>query len=281
MIGDALRAAGLSPRMLAAWAGTDRLSALPRLASRFAERPVTQPGALLELFVAGRDVPRAMLGAVDIEALQRLGLVEVAADAVRAPVAVLPLGGSLLVCDRLDAPVERDLVCWPDDSSYHLARALPPGRASWTWIDLGCGSAFAPLFRPELAQQVAGVDINPRALRYARLGAELSGLAFTAFQGDLCVPPGLLAACQLVTCNAPIPGSTSLPFWRAGDPHFVDRMLTTAGALVAPGGLVVVHSVLDALEPALRDLPGDRVIVTYTPEGVRGFSIDHGDRVAC
>jgi len=36
---------------------------------------------------------------------------------------------------RLDAPTERALVCWPDDSSHHLATAIPPGRrADWpTW----------------------------------------------------------------------------------------------------------------------------------------------------
>jgi methylase of polypeptide subunit release factors len=250
-----LRARGLSSRALAAWA-VPRLSALPYIV------PKLPPGqTLLDLFVAGRDVAAGL----DLGDLGDL------VDARgRARVAILPLGDSLLVCDRLDAPTTPDLVCWPDDSSYHLAQSLPRGPHA-SWIDLGCGSAFAPLYRPGLAARIDGTDLNPRAVDFAQLGAQLSGLAhFTAHAGDL--DAGLSHRAELVTCNAPIPDEHG-PIWRATDGGFVTRLYDSAARRVAPGGMVVVHAAEAALAPVVTALPGERVLVTYTPPGVPGFAV--------
>src|SRR5438874_4291115 len=141
--------AWLRRETLAAWIGTDRLSALPPLVRRIVDRDFTRAEAGLALFVAGATIDRALLAELDLVALAEAGLLEVDGRRVRARVAVLPIGApmmsSLLVCDRLDAPIERELVCWPDDSSYHLGASLPHDRERGTWIDVGCGSAFAQL----------------------------------------------------------------------------------------------------------------------------------------
>ncbi|HEY5927019.1 MAG TPA: methyltransferase, partial [Kofleriaceae bacterium] len=203
-LGSRLRYTGLSPRALAAWAGSDRLSALPSLLPH-ARRPITPASALLALFVAGDDVPIEQVPALDDLHLHQL--VDVVGSGVRARVSILPLGPSLLVCDRLDTDDSLDVVCWPDDSSYHLALSLPVARHA-RWLDLGCGSAFAALLRPELATTITATDVNPRALGYASLGCELSGVAHVALvTSDLAdgVPIDLRASCDLVTCNAPIP----------------------------------------------------------------------------
>jgi SAM-dependent methyltransferase len=320
-LGAQLRSAGLTARALAAWAGTARLAALP--ARLDAVPPSETPaGALLALLVAGAEVPRARLRGRSDAALAALiahGLVERDAGRLRARVAILPLGGSLLVCDRLDAPAERALVCWPDDSSHHLASAIPPGRRE-DWLDLGCGSAFAPLARPELAQRIAGVDINPRAARHAQLGAALSGVAHLTVSvrdiGDA-QPPA-----DLVTCNAPIPDPAGaddvvddhvahavLPrsghaaptdtgrvaedrlhapgtdrlagraallvpeVWRRAEAGFFERLWPALQRAVRPDGLIAVHAACAALEPALADAPGERVIVRYTPDGIPGFAV--------
>lgn len=198
----------------------------------------------------------------------------------------MPLGSALVVCDRLDAAIERDLVCWPDDSSYHLAAAIPPGRRA-DWLDLGCGSAFAPLVRPELASRIAGVDLNPRAVRYATLGAALSGIPHvTASLGDAGDPH---APAELVTCNAPMPDPGDVPgarpldrsrlrsalpeIWRCADPGFFARLWPALRRAVRPGGLAVVHGARDLIAPALADAPGERAVVTYTPGGVQGFAV--------
>lgn len=274
-LGAALRDGGLHPRALAAWAGTDRLSALPRLRITLATRELTPAGAVLALFVGGDDVPVDRLRGLDLAALHDLALVDVVGPAVRARVAVLPIGASLVVCDRQDRAADRDLVCWPDDSSYHLAGALPPGRKA-RWLDLGCGSAVAPLGRPELAEAIVCADINPRAVEFARLGAALSGVGHvTTWQADLGdgVPPGPY---DLVSCNCPIPQAGEdprRPRWQQAGADFVGRVFGHAAALVAPGGIVVVHALAEALAPAVAELPGERVIVTYTPDGAQGFGV--------
>jgi SAM-dependent methyltransferase len=274
-LGGRLAAAGLTPRSLVLYAGSERLSALPRLVPPLAARPVTPANALLALCVEGRAVPAGLLAAHReiVEPLVAAGIVT-PGDPLHARVAVLPVGAAHVVCDRLDAAAERELVCWPDDSSYHLARALPPGPHV-RWIDLGCGSAFAPLARPDLAATIMCADLNPRAVGYARLGAELAGHAHvTAVESDLAaaLPAG---RADLVTCNAPIPDPVGppAPLWRSTTPGFFARLFEDAARLLAPGGTLVVHGATDALEPVLAARGGERIVVRYTPPNHRGFGI--------
>lgn len=285
-LGARLRAAGLTSRALAAWAGTPRISALPARLDAMPASPPTPASAALALFVAGAELPRDRLRTIPDPALDQLiacELVERDAGRVRARVAIVPLGSALVVCDRLDAAIERDLVCWPDDSSHHLAVAIPAGRRA-DWRDLGCGSAFAPLARPELAARISGIDLNPRAVRCAQLGAALSGIAhLTASLGDIGDPR---ETADLVTCNAPMPAGDdrdpagqdrlrgAIPeIWRRADPGFFGRLWPALPRAVRPGGLIVVHGARDAVLPALTDAPGERVVVTYTPDGVPGFAV--------
>jgi len=244
---------GLTPRALAAWAGTDRLAAVAhRVPQLAAEEPL--PAAMaLACYVAGRAVPADRV-AFDDRLLERVD------DRVRARVAVLPLGRSLLVCDRLDARPSEQLVCWPDDSSHHLAAAIPRGRVA-CWLDIGCGSAFAQLARPELAERRVAIDLNPRAVLHARLGGELSRVALEVTEGDA----GALPACaaQLVTCNAPLPASVEAMLWRRAGAGFFDRLFRAIPAALAPGGLAVVHC---ARAQIPGDLPGQRTLVSYAPD---------------
>lgn len=204
-------------------------------------------------------------------------MIEWIGDRVRARVALLPLGTALVVCDRLDAAIAPDLVCWPDDSSHHLASAIPSGRRA-DWLDLGCGSAFAPLSRPELAARITAIDLNPRAVRFAEIGAALSGIPrLAAATGDIADPQ---PQAELVTCNAPMPAHAhdqlrgALPeIWRHADPGFFDRLWPAVRQAVRPGGLIVVHAASDVVLPALSSAGGERVVVRYTPEGAPGFAV--------
>jgi hypothetical protein len=281
-LGARLRDGGLHARALAAWAGTTRLSALPARLDVLPAGAPTPAGAVLALFIAGAAVARDRLRTLPDAAIDPLvawQLIDRNAGVLRARVAILPLGAALLVCDRLDAPVEPELVCWPDDSSHHLATAIPSGQRA-SWRDLGCGSAFAPLARPDLALRIAGIDINPRAVRHAQLGAALSGLSqLTTSLGDI---GDLHEPADLVTCNAPMPDSpgahdrlrAALPeVWRRADPDFFTRLWPAVARAVRPGGLAVVHAATAATLPILADAPGERVVVTYTPDGVPGFAV--------
>lgn len=268
-LGAQLRAAGLTSRALDAWA-TTRLAALPGWLADRPARATTPAGALLELLVAGAEVPRALVRG-PIDALIAHGLVAQAGDHLRAELAILPHRAGFLVCDRLDAPVSRERVSWPDDSSDHLARAIPPGRRP-RWLDLACGSAFAPLARPQLADALAAADLNPRAVRCAQLGARLSGVALTCAVADIAEPQ---LAADLVTCNAPIPDAApvSPELWRRAEPGFFDRLWPALAAAVRPGGLIVVHAALAPLRAGLADAAGERAIVRYTPDHLPGFAV--------
>jgi SAM-dependent methyltransferase len=311
-----LREAGLNSQALAAWAGTDRLSALGARVRSLLERAVpastplpervpvggppqmprggapppfggppssdpqlpsspTLGGATLALFVAGASVRRERLQllAGALPELAWRGWIT-GDDIVTATVAILPLGTSLIVCDRLDTPVDTNTVSWPDDSSYHLARALPRGKR---WLDLGCGSGFATLLRREVASEIVGVELNPRAARYAAASAELSGIDhFTVHTGDLATATGEF---DLISCNAPIPGDASPACWRRADDGFFDRLWDVCRACAAPYATIVVHGVLSALRVPL---PGERIIVDYTPDasfGVLWWCPDAPDRL--
>lgn len=273
---DSLRYRGLSPYGLAAWAGTDRLSALHALVPRLAAREHAAGGALLALFVAGAELPAALVPSELLDRLLAAGLAERAGNAVRAPISLLPIGEAFVACDRLDTLPVPELVRWPDDSSYHLALSIPP-RDHARWLDLGCGSGFAQLWRGALATELGSADVNARALELARRGAELSGIALHTFEADLGdgVPRDWLGTCALVTCNAPIPGGDD-PYrtlWTTTDETFVPRAFEHARALLAPGGTLVVHAALDALVPVIDSIPGERVVVAYTPAGTRGFAV--------
>lgn len=251
----------LTPRALAAWAGTNRLSTLAyRLPSAPAQ---TEVAALFALLVAGDELPVPSRYA---------GLVRDLTEGNRARYSILPLGPSLLVCDRLDADGGTELVCWPDDSSYHLALAVPPGRRE-RWLDIACGSGFAPLMRPDLAAQIVCGELNSRAVAYAKRGAELSGQSARVeiHQADL--TGDIRGTFELVSCNAPIPADVG-PLWRATADHtFFPRLFEQVPRVLAPSGMFVLHAALDHVASLVDQLPGERVTVSYVPEGGRQFGI--------
>lgn len=266
-LGRRLRAAGLTPRSVAAWSGTDRIAALPWRVDSLAATDPVPAAAALSLFVAGVELALDRVRTLPIDELVTAGLVERTAHRVRARVGIVPVGGSLLVCDRADAGDEPDLVCWPDDSSAHLASALAPGRRP-RWIDLGCGSAYAPLARPELATSITGIDINPRAVLHAQLGAALSGVAhLEVLRADVAA---IETTAELVTCNAPIPDEPDAAVWRRADRSFFTRLWIAAQTCAAPGAEVVVHSTLAAIPD---ELPGEQLIAVYTPPSTKQFAI--------
>jgi hypothetical protein len=262
-IGATLQRAGLTARGLAAWAGHDHLPLLVDRAPRLPAEPVA--ARVLAAFVAGARVALepALAGELRAAALW---------DDRGATCALLPLAHALLVCDRLPVGADPDALCWPDDSSYHLARALPPGRHA-RWLDLGTGSGFAPLSRPGLAAHIAGADLNPRAADAIARGAALSGIGHVAaFVSDLAdALPAAYRACDLVSFNAPIPDGDHATRWRAAPRSVLDRAWPAIASCLAPGGLAVVHCAVDAIPDTLA---GERVTVIYTPREVaRAFAV--------
>jgi hypothetical protein len=283
-LGQRLAAAGLTERAVLACFGARALAHVPRaLVGRAAPGDRPPPASLAAwLFVAGRavglDAARARLGA-DLDRLLALGwLAAVAGGRVRATRALVPIGPSLAVCDRLDAATTGDAVLWPDDSSHHLIGALPRRRIG-RWLDVGTGSALAPLALRGLADHVRATDLNPRAIAAAADGAALSAAVLELAAADLVAGAG--TGWDRITFNAPIPAEAGTEAAATGvhrrappGAALLAHFWAAAPGLVADGAEVVVHSFLDG-DPlaATADLPGAVAVVRYTPAGHVPFGI--------
>lgn len=127
-----------------------------------------------------------------VAAMQRLGLVHVAGDRLRASMRVDPyaadIGGSTrngwLVSDFLGArPLPADHVLGAGGAATTLA-AITARRAVGSALDLGTGGGIQLLHLAGHAQRLVGTDTNPRALRLAELSLALSGVSAELLRGD-------------------------------------------------------------------------------------------------
>jgi SAM-dependent methyltransferase len=150
---------------------------------------------LIKLFALQAGVPeaeaRAAFDPLPIDEVVALGLVERAGDRVRPLVGLLVVEGLVLARDR---PEEGTLTVQPD----HVLGVNPPAlllarltvrRRVRRVLDLGCGSGVQALLAARHAESVVGVDLNPRALAFARFNARLNGVSNVEWrEGDLFAP---------------------------------------------------------------------------------------------
>jgi methylase of polypeptide subunit release factors len=101
----------------------------------------------------------------------------------------VPARGLLVAHDpEEDAPVAADHVLGVGGSTNTLA-ALTVRRPVEAALDMGTGSGLQALLAAAHTERVVGVDLNPRAIHYARLNAKLNEIANVEFrQGDLFEP---------------------------------------------------------------------------------------------
>ena len=158
---------------------------------------------LLRLFLGGESLPRELLRAalapVDIAELQREGLITVRGGAVAARVALQPFGGLVIASDRSTSRPRPGHVVQVGPATQTLA-ALTVRRDVRSSLDLGTGSGAQALLAAAHSGHVVGTDVNPRALRLARLNAALNEVENVEWRrGDLYAPVredrfGLIAA---------------------------------------------------------------------------------------
>lgn len=254
--------------------GDLNILATPALISlRLAERDALDLAILLFLLQAA--IPReeliASFGEDVARALRRTGILRrgPTADTVVAHASLFPVGDILVLADhrhrflpwqRRKRP--RQPVMYLGADSYLLARAALPARSRST-LDLCAGSGVQALVRAKTSDRVLGIDVNPRAVRFARFSAALNGIANASFvEGDLFEPVGN-DAFDAIVANPPfVPSPERRLLYRDGGASGVEvlkRVVAGLPARLSRGGTAQVVSHL----PERQDEPFPNRVVRW------------------
>lgn len=221
---------------------------LPLYLRRLAEpRPLHTLIKLFGLFdpVAARDA-EAAFAPVALEAVEAMGLVERRGGEIVPRVGLSAFEGLLLAHDRYDAAepvVPRDHVLGINPATATLA-FLTLRQPAQRGLDMGCGNGVQALLAARHCRHVVGVDLNPRALAFARFNARLNGVANVEWrEGDLFAPVAG-ERFDLVVSNPPFVISPDSTYTfrdggRRGD-QLSAEVVTRAAEQLAPGGFATV-----------------------------------------
>ncbi len=262
-IGDALRDAGFGEELLARTEAIvpnqlDRVR-LP-LVRRALRAWATPASVCARLFayedrVDERDAVAA-LGAIAYAALRDAGMLIEDADGLVARVRMMPLGGLMFASDEFSA--EGDPVMGPGATTQELARAMgaPRGRV----LDVGCGAgSLALIARARGAESVVGVDIDPRAIAYARFNTRLNRLDAAWDVGDLTEPvagqrfDSVVSQPPFVVRPEGFDATTYLHGGARGDELALRLLGALDGLLAADGRAVVLFDTPTDRGPALGE----------------------------
>lgn len=237
-LGRKLQEAGLNELALAdlfgrAWTSDDIPLVLDRYRADDPRLPLTR------LFVLGERVPCDSLP-LDAAALAAAGLVEIDAGTAVARTMLTPFAG-VLVAHQPETGDE-DYVPGVNAASRTLA-SLTVRREVERALDLGTGSGIEALLAARHATTVVGTDINPRALEYASLGAELNGATLDLREGSL-FDPVAGETFDLIVANPPyvVSPDSDFVFRDSGRPDdsMCREVVRGAAAHLRPGGFATV-----------------------------------------
>lgn len=149
---------------------------------------------LIRLFLLNRPVELATAPqAIDhlhLDDWVQAGLLRVDGQQIIPEVRILPYSDLLITTDRRRRITDQpsDAVMTIGTSTLMLAESTIRSPVG-TFLDLGSGSGVQSLLAARHCQSVCGVDLNPRAVNFARFNAQLNGFEQIEFlQGDLFEP---------------------------------------------------------------------------------------------
>ena len=220
----------------------------------------TPLNALVKLFALHVPVPEAevrpALAPLALEEAEPLGIVARAPGEVRPRVGLVVMDGLVLARDRPTegaAALQDDHVVGLNPPAILLARLTVRTRVR-TVLDLGCGGGVQALLAARHADRVVGVDLNPRAVAFARFNARLNGVTNAEFRpGDL-FDPVRGERFDLLVCNPPyvVSPETQLLFRDGGRPgdSLCAEIVRRAGDHLEEGGFatILVNWVVPAAE---------------------------------
>ncbi len=132
-------------------------------------------------------------------------------------------------------------------TTEHLSRAAVPTERVKRALDFGCGSGPTALTLARRAEQVVGIDVNPRAIDFAKVSAAINGIDNVDFRvGDMFAPiegerfDVISSQPPFVPRAAGSKESTFLHGGARGD-EFPLRVLAEAPRHLEPGGRCVLY----------------------------------------
>jgi len=218
---------------------------------------------------------RDLLDAPLLEALQAAGMVEAAGDLLRSKVRVSTLGPDLLVHSGYPTDDTHAVFFGPD--SYRFARFIAdelrrcPEREGSTLVDIGTGAGAGAIAAAHCCPKVDIVmtDINPAALRLARVNAQAAGVVARFVEGDDLA--GISGELDLVLANPPyIIDPAGRAYRDGGDLHGAGVALAMACEAVprlAAGGRFLLYTGSAIVRGA--DGLHDRLVQLAAAEGCR------------
>jgi SAM-dependent methyltransferase len=209
---------------------------------------------LIGLFLANEPVAQASLERAlappEIETLVATGLITVDGATASSDLNLYPIGDLVLATDRpgLRPGINPVSALYPE--TYILSSAIDRAVRYPRTLDLCTGSGVHALLAAPHSDHVLAVDINPRAIAFARFNQALNDLppTVTFAEGDLYdpCPPGHLY--DLIVSNPPYVPSMNHPSssnWFSGGPtgdDLLSRILAGLDAHLTPTGVAHLYT---------------------------------------
>ncbi|WP_294331587.1 methyltransferase [uncultured Sphingomonas sp.] len=223
----------------------------PASHARVLARPDRQQAADLR-GIFGWSLPFATdrLEAALLEALRRADLVETAGEQLRSKVRVSTLGPDLLVHSAYPTDDTHAVFFGPD--SYRFARFIAeelrrcPQREGARLVDIGTGAGAGAIAAAHCCPRgdIVMTDINPAALRLARVNAAAAGVEARFVEGEGL--SGIAGALDLVLANPPyIIDPAGRAYRDGGDLHGAGVSLAMAREAIprlAAGGRFLLYT---------------------------------------
>ena len=214
---------------------------------------------LIRLFLLrgalSEDRTRSLLGVELFDFLLEMGTIGVSGGLCRARIDLFPVEDLLIATDHryhvfAGDVVSEDPVMYVGRDSVGLVKAAPR-TGSESHLDLCTGSGVQALIAARYAGRVVGVDLNARALRFARFNAALNGVNNVMFyEGDLYEPVSGQRF-QSITANPPfVPSPTDHLAFRDGGANgeeVLQRIIRDAHRYLEKEGRISV--VTDLVDP--------------------------------
>ena len=224
------------------------------------------PGATLQdLFGWNLSTDRHAVPAELAGLLNDAGLLEADGALWRSKVRVSTIADALFLHSAYPTEQEDAVFFGPD--TYRFVRFMQqalnaaPLRSGARILDIGCGSGAGGLMLARQCDdpQLVLNDINPLALRYARINAHGLGIAATLAEGSsLAVVDGEF---DLIVANPPYLVDKEARTYRHGGDDLGRalglRMATEAAGRLAPGGRLLFYTgvaIVDGQDPLLAEL---------------------------